>query len=160
MNAKIIGKEFSFLKDFIKENGLEEEDFGVKRMGKELLDLPLVVNQHSWAGSEGVSAFLVFKDGKSEECRSGGWYSDNGRTTRNDPPVSLWESLFTSDGEIDQLKLDRLEAVVVNDWDRYNNPSPEYDDWEIYVRPRREDIRKKLEQQLQRELTRLREVVG
>ncbi|MBA7625000.1 hypothetical protein ES703_32421 [subsurface metagenome] len=158
MNTRIIVKEFPFLKSFIKEHSIEEA--GIKRLGKNILDLPLVNNGHSWAGSKGVIAFLIFKDGESEECRSGGWYSDNGRTTRDDPPIPLWESFLASNGRLSFRKFLRLEAIALNDWDRYDNPSPEYDNWEIYVRPRREDIRKKLEREFQGEIDRLREIVG
>ena len=158
MDVKILKKEFPFLKGFLNRGSIREMD--VKRLGKEIFSFNLYVNSHSWAGSYGLTATLIFKDGSFEECGHGGWFSDNGRSTKDDPPIALWRNFLTEEGEVNEKKLGVIEAIVVNDWDLYNNPSKEYDEWVVYVRPRREDLRLKVEREVQKEFNRLRDLVG
>ena len=158
MDVRILRKEFPFLEEFLNKESIREMD--VKRFGKEILNLQLYENSHSWAGSYGLRAILVFKDGRFEKCQYGGWYSDNGRSVKEDPPIALWRNFLTERGKIDEEKLEAVEAVVVNDWNWYNNPSNEYDEYQIYVRPRRKEIRLGVKRELEKEISRLRDLVG
>ncbi|GAG45041.1 unnamed protein product, partial [marine sediment metagenome] len=135
-------------------------EMDVKRFGKELLSTGIYSDTHSWAGSRGLVATLIFENGEYEECLRGGWHSENGRVTHDDPAIPLWRNFLTSDGEMDHFKVEVLAAVVVNEWDNYNNPTNEYDDWEIYVRPRQQHISIKLQHSIDREVIRLRNLVG
>lgn len=158
MDVRILKKEFPFLKGFLNRESIREVD--VKRLGKEIFSFNLYANGHSWAGSYGLRATLIFKGGSFEKCQYGGWFSDNGGSVKDDPPIALWRNFLTKEGEVDEKKLGAIEAIVVNDWNLYNNPSKEYDEWVVYVRPRREEIRLKVEREIQKEINQLRDLVG
>jgi len=161
MNVSILKKEFPFLKGFLdKKEFIQEMD--VRRFGKEILTKNLYEyeNSHSWAGSYGVIAFLIFKDGRFEECPYGGWFSDNKRSVKDVLSIPLWRNFLTREGEINQEKLMTIEAIVLNDWDWHNSPGNEYDEYMLFVRPRRKEIRLQLEREIQKELNQLRDLVG
>ncbi len=161
MKAKILIRENQFLKNFFKKERIDaEEDIKVKRLGNDVLFKPLWENAHSWAGSTGQSAWLIFPDGEIVECLHGLHFSDNGRTTCDTPPVPLWQTFVTEEGEVHEELLQKVEVIAVRDWDKYNSPNNPYDEFTFFVRPKKEEIRKTIDRELRKEITKLREIVG
>jgi len=86
-------------------------------------ELPeLYKNEHSWAGDQGCIGFLVRKDGSVTTLSYGGWYSENGRITRNDPDVDPHEALAEAGASAG-------DVLVIEKWNRYNNPLCEFEDY-------------------------------
>jgi hypothetical protein len=160
MKKEIIIKEYPFLKRIFEKRLEMIFHLQVKRLGQDILILPLSKDEHSWAGSRGTSAYIIYADSSWERAVHGGWYSENGRIIRDDPPIPLWESLLTPGGEIDNEKIINLRGILVNHWDHYNNPSEEYDNWTIYIRPDHKILSKTIGHLIQNEVNHLREIVG
>jgi len=158
MDVRILVKEFPFLKDFLdKKNFIQEMD--VRKLGKELLARNLYENIHSWAGSYGVVAFLIFENGSFEKCKHGGWFCDNGRSVEDNPHIALWKSFIGKEGDVDNGKIRDIKAIVINDWNRFNNPANEYNEYIIFVRPRRKEISAQVEREIGKEINQLRDLV-
>ena len=67
-------------------------------------------NEHSWAGTQGVAAYIILGDGATVALDAGGWYSHNGTITQQDPPVPLAVALRRCGAQEGDL-------VAVRAWD-------------------------------------------
>jgi len=134
------------------------ENVGVKRLGKDILNITLDVFSHSWAGSQGITAWIIFSDGSWQRLNGGYSYSNNGRMEDGRETSQIWES-FIVNTEISDELIQKMEAIVVNEWDDYDNPSHKYDDYTVYLRPRKAELREGIEREFRKELAKLTAVV-
>jgi len=156
MLTEILCREVQELADFLNTKSIKEVK--VLRMGKDICQVGLEYRAHSWAGSQGRIGYAIFLDGGWEELPSGGWYSENGRVTKDENPVPLWQG-FLVEGKVDRDKIESLSAIAIHEWDNFNNPTYEYSDWTIYLRPKRGEIVEEIEREVQKEVSKLRELV-
>ncbi len=170
MKVQYIVKEYPFLSHFFGYYYPEKEEkppedypgrtdqVAVKRLGVDVLSIDLGVFSHSWAGSQGTIAWAIFADGSWQRLRNGASGSENGRMWSGDEDSRIWEN-FIKNGEVDDELLQKLEVIVVEEWNNFNDPSYEYDKYVIYLRPRRVELREAIEREFRKELTKLTTVV-
>lgn len=92
--------------------------------GKEELPM-LYKNEHSWAGDQGCTAKIVKATGEIIHLEYGGWYSENGRITRDEPDTDPYEELYLKGAE-------EGDILVVHQWNHYNRPSQEFSNLYYY----------------------------
>ena len=169
MKVKYVVKEYPVLSRFFgwyfpdKEEPPKEfpgrtERVVVKRLGTDVLKTNLSTFSHSWAGSQGTIAWAVFADGSWQRLKNGTSGSDNGRMWDGDEDSQIWEN-FIKNGEVDDDFLQALEAIVIEEWDDYNNPTYRYDDYTVYLRPRKNQLREVIEKEFRKALNEITAVV-
>jgi hypothetical protein len=90
-------------------------DAGCVRRERLPMTIPLWRGEHSWAGTQGREAYLVWE---TDECTgepldAGGWFSANGTITWSTSPVSLAIALKRAGAHAGQL-------VAVREWSTYS----------------------------------------
>lgn len=123
VRGKVLKKEFPFLSS-LKEN----EFYSVKKLGSDVLKTELWKFAHSWAGSRGCTATVFLKNGQTIDLPFGLEYSDNGRITVDEPSVILFQAIDEM-----ELPLEEIGAILIHEWDCFNNPTREYDDFYLYI---------------------------
>jgi len=128
------------LLDFLIDKQILAPEFPIRTLEKwDKETLPeLYRNKHSWAGDQGCVACLV-KVEKGQPTtvillKSGGWYSDNGRTTRDDPNENCYEQLIRAGSKPNDI-------IIIHKWDNYNQPTYEFSDY-YYHKVQCSDIEK------------------
>ena len=158
MLGKIIAQEYPFLRRFLEKNLLLDEQVTIEKLQAKILNEELYYYAHSWAGSQGTKGWIILKNGDYEELQAGHQYSDNGRIVVNEPAVEIWEN-FIDDRGVNYQLIEKMEALVIREWDHYDNPSNEYEEWTIYIKPQKVEIREKVEESLRGQLEQLRKIV-
>jgi hypothetical protein len=134
------------------------KNLAVKRLGTDVLNTVLDVWAHSFAGSSGCSAWFVNDKGEYRQALEGSTYSNNGTITESIEAYAIWES-FINNGQIDDHMLAEVEAIVVRDWNHREGDSDYHDNYTVYLRPRRAELRQTIEREFRKELAKLTTIV-
>jgi len=121
------------LVDFLVDQQIVPPGFPIQKLKKwDKESLPeLYENEHSWAGNQGCVAILLHIQSDNFGIKTltstiylkrGGWYSENGRITRDDPNENAYEQIVREGGKENDI-------LIIHKWDNYNHPNVEFSDY-------------------------------